>query len=90
MMKIWPDLTLAGSLGEMRQAPAAGAAVHASRQPAVFTIGFSGAAVGVTVEPHAAAVKTGGSAQFTASVTGTANIAVTWKVIEADVDRSDP
>lgn len=50
---------------------------------AAVNVGLSAQAVAVTVNPHTAAVSTGGIVQFTATVTGTTYTAVTWTVIEA-------
>jgi len=47
---------------------------------ATVTLGSSGAAVGITISPTSASMKTGGQQQFQATVTGSANTSVNWSV----------
>ncbi len=50
---------------------------------AAINVGSPAAGVAVTISPTTASVTTGGTQQFTASVTGNSNTAVTWSVVES-------
>jgi hypothetical protein len=70
-------------------APAAAGTYHVvvrstadSTRTATATVTVAMAPITVTVSPGSASLSTGGTQQFTASVTGTANTTVTWTVQE--------